>query len=92
MAKVIMTIAPDNGMCFEDIMSFKTENYIGIWDSAEEKFMLVREFGTYFEPWYLNNNGKYYENLSELDEAVYSICDEHIEEVFDSSKYTIVLD
>jgi hypothetical protein len=88
MAKVIVTIAPDDGMCFEDIMSFKTENHIGIWDSVEEKFMLVRESSYYFEPWYLDG---YYKGLSELDEAVYNNCDEHILEVFDTSKYTITL-
>lgn len=88
MAKVIMTIAPDDGMCFEDIMSFKTENHIGIWDSVKEKFMLVRESSYYFEPWYLEG---YYKSLSELDEAVYNDCAEHISEVFNTSKYTITL-
>lgn len=88
MAKVIMTMAPDDGMSFEDIMSFKTKNHIGIWDCVKTKFMMVRESSYYFEPWYLDGC---YKNLSELDEAVYNDCTEHIEEVFDMSKYTITL-
>ena len=88
MAKVIMTIVPDDGMSFDDIMSFKTENHIGIWDSSKTQFALMRESGYYFEPWYLDG---YYKDLAELDEAVYNECSEHILEVFNTSHYIIAL-
>ena len=93
MAKVIMTIAPEDGMSFDSVMSFKTENHVGIWDSAEEKFMLMPKHEKYFEPWYLCDlygNG-FFEDLKELDEAVYEKCEEHITDVFDRSNYTIEL-
>lgn len=89
MAKVIMTIAPEDGMCFEDIFSFKTENYVGIWDTPCDKFMLIRKSSRYFEPWYLE--GKY-ESLRELDDDVFELCEEHITEVFNRADYTITLD
>ena len=89
MAKVILTIAPEDGMFFEDIMSFKTENYVGIWDNAKGSFMLMRQSGRYFEPWYLEGN---YENLQELDNAVCEECDEHITEVFSGSDYNFELE
>lgn len=87
MAKVIMTIAADDGMCFEDILSFKTENYIGIWDYEKDAFIMFRNSGRYFEPHYL----KACENLQELYDAVNEYCDEHIKEVFDDIDYTIEL-
>lgn len=89
MAKVIMTIAPEDGMCFEDIFSFKTENHVGIWDTSADKFMLIRRSGRYFEPWYLESR---YENLRELDDDVFELCYEHITEVFGGTNYTIELD
>lgn len=71
--------------------SFKTENYIGIWDGVKEDFMLIRKSDMHFEPWYLHQEGKEYDNLASLDKAVCDLCDEHIAEVFDTSEYTIVL-
>lgn len=89
MAKVIMTIAPEDGMMFENILSFKTENYVGLWDRVLDQFILMNKSGVNFEPFYLNG---IYEDLKELDDAVYTECDEHITEVFDRSDYTITLD
>ena len=88
MAKVIMTIAPEDGMFFENINSFETENYIGIWDRVRDEFVLLDKTAAYFEPYYLDGD---YKDLRELDEAVYEECEEHITEVFDTSKYEIKL-
>lgn len=88
MAKVIMTIAPEDGMFFENINSFETENYIGIWDRVRDEFMLLDKTASYFEPYYLDGD---YKDLRELDEAVYEECEEHITEVFDTSEYKIKL-
>ena len=41
MAKVITTIASEDGMSVDEIMSFKTKNYIGIWYSACEDFFVI---------------------------------------------------
>lgn len=87
MAKVIMTIAPEDGMCFEAILSFKTENYVGIWDYEKDSFMMFRKSGKYFEPRHL----KQCENLRELDDAVCEDIDEHIMEVFDDIDYSVEL-
>lgn len=91
MAKVIMTIAPEDGMCFDNIMSFKTESYIGLWNNVIDKFMLMNQsiYNGYFEPYVLEGD---YEELRDLDEAVYELIDEHIIEVFDHSNYKIELD
>lgn len=91
MAKVIMTIAPEDDMCFDNIMSFKTESYIGLWNNVADRFMLMNRsiYNGYFEPYILEEN---YENLRDLDEAVYELVDEHITEVFDHSNYKIELD
>ena len=93
MAKVIITIAPENGMCMDRIMSFKTDNYIGIWDTEAEKFALMKKSSKYFEPWYISfeDGSGFCEALKELDEAVYEKCEEHITDVFDKSNYTIEL-
>jgi hypothetical protein len=88
MAKVITTIASEDGMDFEEIMSFKTENYIGIWDAASERFALLLKSGIYFEPYHLDTC----DDLRELDDQVFNRCEEHIIEVFDQSCYSIVLD
>lgn len=88
MAKVITTIAAENGMDFVDIMSFKTTNYTGIYASNEDAFVLLANSGTYFEPLIL----ECCDNLKELDDIVFAKCEEHIVEVFDESNYTIELD
>lgn len=88
MAKVIMTIAPENDMCFEDIMSFKTTNYTGLYATNEDTFILLENSSMYFEPYIL----KCCDNLKELDDIVFAECGEHIVEVFDNSNYTIELD
>lgn len=87
MAKVITTIVADDGMDFDYIMSFKTENYIGIWDNVGGRFVLLDNSGSYFKLRTLKNC----ENLKELDDAVYAKIEEHILEVFDHSNYTIEL-
>lgn len=90
MAKVIMTIVADNGMDLGNILSFKTENYIGIWDGVNEGFALIRKTGECFAPYFLG--GYRYKDLRELYDVVYEECQEYITEVFDNSNYSFVLD
>lgn len=87
MAKVITTIAAEDGMDFWDICSFKTENYIGLYNNTDTSFTLIRKsYGT-FAPTYL----RHCDSLQELDDMVYDECKEHIKEVFEYSCYTILL-
>lgn len=88
MAKIITTLSADNNMDFNEICSFKTENYIGIWNHYSDAFMLMAETDTYFHASFLPHCN----NLKELDDAVFKDCDEHIIEVFEESNYTFVLE
>lgn len=87
MAKVIKTIAADNNMEFGDICSFKTENYIGIWNAVKNKYYLLLQSNGYFACFTVPEC----DSLEKLDSEVFSICQEHIEEVFADSNYTFNL-
>ena len=89
MAKVITTIAADNGMDFGSILSFKTKNYVGIWSYEKGNFVMLENSSTEF---YLRNVGKDCESLQELDDEVFEEVNEHILEVFDKCEYTIELE
>lgn len=88
MAKVITTIAPENGMEYEDILCFKTDNYVGFWEDVYGKFVLMPQVSTYFDVYYID---EYPKNLSDLNDAVMEKINEHITEVFDNANYSIVL-
>ena len=87
MAKIITTIAAEDGMNFDEILSFKTENYIGLYNAYENEYMLLEKSSFEFSPCIVTNC----DNLRELDDKVFNICDEHITEVFDENRYTIEL-
>lgn len=86
MAKVIRTVMAD-GIDFDDICSFKTENCVGIYDHEYNAFFLMQESCYEFYCCILPECS----NLSELDNAVYQQSGEHIEEVYESSTYEFVL-
>jgi hypothetical protein len=87
MVKLIRTLAPENGMHFEDICSFHTMNYIGIWNHAADKYALFAKSDVEFNLVHLT----FCENLDELDDRVYAECDEHIISVSDRSTYEFAL-
>ena len=87
MAKVITTIAAD-GLGFDDICSFKTDSFIGIWCHNHERFVLMQDSNIQYSMCVLPSC----DDLKQLDDEVYSICGEHIKEVFESSTYEFVLD
>lgn len=89
MAKVIKTLVADDGTDFTYIKSFKTENYIGLYDSAIDNFVIIKSEDDYFE---IHRIDCELYSLEELDDVVYEICDEHIEEVFDERKYRLTLE
>ena len=88
MAKVIMTIAPEDGMDYGDITCFKTESCIGFWDDGYGKFVLLPQSSDYFDIRWID---EYPKSLAALDDAVMEEIDEHITEVFHSQSYTIKL-
>ena len=88
MAKVITTIAADNGMDYGEILSFETKHYIGLWNYDADVFVMIEKSSTEFYP----RNLEYCETLQELDDMVFAKVDEHILEVFDNCSYVIRLD
>ncbi len=86
MAKVITTITAE-GIEFDEICSFETENYVGIWCGSLFAYVLMPKEDGEFECSIL----PVCSNLKELDNAVYNWCEEHIEEVYESSTYEFVL-
>jgi hypothetical protein len=50
MVKVIRSLTPENGADFEDIMSFETENYVGLWSHTDDAFILFARTDEYFNP------------------------------------------
>ena len=87
MVKLIRTLAPENGMHFEDICSFETTNYIGIWNAAADRFALVAKSDIEFHLIHLPQCT----DINRLDELVYVKCEEHIVCVSDRSCYAISL-
>lgn len=87
MVKLIRTLAPENGMHFDDICCFQTMNHIGIWNHAEDKFALISKTDIEFNLVHL----PYCENLDDLDSQVYAECEEHIISVSDRATYEIAL-
>lgn len=87
MAKIITTMIAD-GIDFEYICSFKTENFIGVWCYNHERFVLMKKDSDYFDIYIL----PLCKDLKQLDDEVYNVCEEHIEEAFDKYTYEFVLE
>ena len=85
MINVVRTIRPENNMDISDIGSFETESYIGIYHYATTKFALILKSHTAFEIFFLKE--KNFNDLEELNHAVYDIIGENIERVSDSTAY-----
>jgi hypothetical protein len=50
MVKLIRTLAPENGMAFEDVLSFETENYVGLWNHVNDTFVIFARSEDCFSP------------------------------------------
>lgn len=87
MAKVITTIVAE-GLAYDRICSFVTENYVGIYCHNHKAFVLMRKNAYEFRYSIL----PVCSDLKELDNAVYAASDEHIDEVYESSTYEFVLE
>ena len=87
MIKLIRTLTPENGMKFHDICSFETENYIGIYNHATDRFVIMGQSDFELHLTTLS----YCDTLDELDKAVYEACEEHIIGVSESSTYEFII-
>lgn len=87
MDKLITTIVGYGKIHFDEINSFETENYIGIWNYEKWQFMLIRKSDIQFHPKFL----KECYDLKELDDEVMDKINEHIKEIYDTSYYKIEL-
>lgn len=87
MIKLVKTLKAENDMPYMNIMSFKTANYIGIWNHIAEEWVLLRVSDTELYLARIPECGSF----EELDDKVFYDCEEHIEFVSDRSDYEIVL-
>lgn len=87
MIKVIKTLKTENDMPYKDILSFKTENYIGMWDYIREEWIVMKASDTELYCIKISDGSSF----EELDDAVYQGCEEHIEFVSDRCDYKIIL-
>lgn len=88
MINLIRTLTPANGLEFEEICSFETEDFIGIWNHESDRFVLFARDDNEFHLWTL----PVCENLDRLDQEVYNLVEEHIIGVSDSSTYSITIE
>lgn len=87
MVKLIRTLAPEDGMKFEDIVSFETKNYVGIWNHTGDSFVLFAKYDCQLDIMRLFDC----ESLDELDDQVYKLIGERIIGVSDSGSYKFIL-
>ena len=89
MINVKMTLAPeDESISFDDIISFTTPTFIGLFDYGKNEYLLIPRSDRQFESTYIGSPG----NLGELDDAVYESTGEHIDKVSTSSDYVLKLE
>ena len=88
MQKVIRKLVPENNMDFEDICSFETESYIGIWDQKSEDYVVIAKSDCEFWLYPLPPCS----DLEELDNKVYDLVEEHIIGVSECLRYTFRID
>lgn len=89
MIKVTRILAPENGMSTNDINSFETKNYYGIWDHSRDRFALIKKEEIEYSSEHLSKS--YYDNLQEIDDEVYELIEERIIGVSDSSSFRFTI-
>lgn len=87
MEKVVRALRTENNMHFDEVLSFTTESYIGVWSGLHNKFVLICREDVEFNPVLIGNP----KDLQELDDAVYEECEEHIIKVSDRAYYKFTL-
>ena len=87
MIKLVKTLRAENDMSYMNTMSFKTENYVGMWNYDTEEWVLMKVSSVAL---YLTRIPEC-DSFEELDDKVFCDCGEHIEFVSDRCDYKIIL-
>lgn len=89
MAKVKRELVVENGMHFDEILAFKTESCVGIWDQNNGEFVVMRAGELTLDAFEtVRIEHKNCRTLQSLDDIVYEEVNEHIEEVFDEGHWS----
>ena len=84
-AKITRTIVVEGDLEYEDIRTFETEGYFGVWDHDENSFVLMAKTNFQFHKIVLETCY----TLAELDDSVFKECLEHIQSVSKCGAYCI---
>ena len=85
MIDLIKSLSPKNGMSFEEICSFETENFYGIYNHAGEEFLIIAKEDNEMNLYAIDSCSCH--SLDELDAETYTICEEHIIGVSAAQRY-----
>ena len=88
MIRLVRSLALENGQDFEEVFSFVTDEFIGIYDGNSNRFVMMAKSDCAFNLTVL----PHCTCLDELDEAVYEECGEHIIGVSCESRYKMVVE
>ena len=87
MTKLIRSLACADGTSFEEILSFETETFYGVWINNVGAFGLIPKNDDYFDITILNE----VHSFDELEDEVYRTCEEHVIGVSTSSKFKMIM-
>lgn len=87
MRELILKYSLPDGMRYDDISSFETESYIGIWNHAQNEYLLFSNIDSELYAYSI----PYQDCFEELDSVVYNTVDEHIIRVSKCGKCSITL-
>jgi len=87
MVGIVRTIKPEKEMRFDDILSFETNNFIGIYDHGHCGFTLIAKQDEEFSSMKI----EYASDLEDLDNQVFASCEEHIIGVSRNNAYKLIL-
>ena len=88
MVRIIRSLAAEDGTRFDDIQSFVTESFVGVWNGVSESFLLMSASADYFEAFKI----PFCKSYEELDSAVMKICGEHVLAVSESGRCLVKLE
>ena len=87
MTKLIRSLACADGTEFEEIQSFETETFYGIWINNTAAFGLIPNEDDYFDITILDE----VHSFDELEDEVFKTCGEHVIGVSISSKFKLTM-
>ena len=88
MIRLVRSLALENGQDFEEVYSFVTDDFIGLYDNNSDRFVFMAKSDCAFNLTVLPRCN----SLDELDDVVYEECGEHIIGVSCDSNYKIIVE